>query len=92
MLLLSVPVLLPIILKIGFDPIWFGVFAVKLIEIGLVTPPVGLTVFVVKSVAPQIPLSDIFKGIIPFVMGDLVVITLIIAFPQIVMVLPNHMG
>jgi len=92
MLLLSVPVALPIILAMGFDPIWFGVLAVKTIEIALVTPPVGLNVYVVKGVAPHIPMEEIFRGIVPFILMDVVALALMIAFPQIAMFLPSRMG
>lgn len=91
-LLLSLPVALPVILSLGFDPIWFGVCVVKTIEIAMVTPPVGLNVYVVKGVAPHIPLEEIFRGIIPFIMMDVIALVLMIAFPQIVLFLPNRMG
>ncbi|MBU2497320.1 MAG: TRAP transporter large permease [Proteobacteria bacterium] len=92
MLLLSIPVALPIVESLGFDPIWFGVLVVKTIEIALVTPPVGLNVYVIKGVAPHIRLEDIFLGSIPFLLMDVIVIILMIAFPQIVMFLPNRMS
>jgi tripartite ATP-independent transporter DctM subunit len=92
MLLLSIPVALPIVLSFGFDPIWFGVLVVKTIEIALVTPPVGLNVYVIKGVAPHISMEDIFRGGIPFLIVDVIVLILMILFPQIVLFLPNKMG
>jgi len=92
MLLLSIPVALPIVLSFGFDPIWFGVLVVKTIEIALVTPPVGLNVYVIKGVAPHISMEDIFRGGIPFLIMDIIVLILMVLFPQIVLFLPNKMG
>ncbi len=83
MLLLTVPVVYPLIEAAGFDPIWFGIVAVITVELGLITPPVGMNVFVIKSVAPQIPIQDIFKGVFPFVLSDIVRLGLIISFPAI---------
>lgn len=81
MLLLTVPVVYPLIQSAGFDPIWFGIIAVITVEVGLITPPVGMNVFVIKSVAPHIPLQEIFKGVLPFVIADIVRLLLIILFP-----------
>jgi tripartite ATP-independent transporter DctM subunit len=92
MLLLSIPVALPIIESFGFSPIWFGVIVVKTIEIALVTPPVGLNVYVIKGVAPHIAIEDIFRGSIPFILMDILIIMMMMAFPQIVMFIPNQMG
>jgi len=83
MLLLTVPVVYPLIQAAGFDPIWFGIVAVITVELGLITPPVGMNVFVIKSVAPDIPIKDIFKGVFPFVLSDIVRLGLIIAFPML---------
>lgn len=90
-LVLSLPVVLPIIDNLGFHPIWFGVIVVKTIEIAMVTPPVGLNVYVVKGVAPHIPLEEIFRGIIPFIMMDIIALIFMVAFPQIVLFLPSRM-
>lgn len=81
MLLLTVPVVYPLIIAAGFDPIWFGIVSVITVELGLITPPVGMNVFVLKSVAPDIPIKEIFKGVFPFVLSDLVRLALIILFP-----------
>ena len=81
MLLLTVPVVYPLIESAGFDPIWFGIVTVITVELGLITPPVGMNVFVIKSVAPEIPIREIFRGVLPFVMSDLVRLALLILFP-----------
>ncbi len=87
MLLLTVPVVFPVILAAGFDPIWFGVVTVIAVELGLTTPPVGMNVFVLKTVAPDIPIQDIFKGVLPFVLSDVIRLALLIAAPGIALVL-----
>ena len=92
MLLLTIPVALPVIESLGFEPIWFGVLVVKMVEIALVTPPVGLNVYIIKGVAPHFKMEDIFRGCVPFVMMDLLVIVLLMIFPQIALYLPDTMG
>jgi len=91
MLVLSMPIFFPIITQLGFDPIWFGVLVVLTLEMGLISPPVGINVFIVKSVAQDVPLGRIFKGVFPFWIAMLVALGLIVAFPQIALVLPNTM-
>ncbi|MCP5367739.1 MAG: TRAP transporter large permease [Hyphomicrobiales bacterium] len=81
MLLLTVPVVYPLIESAGFDPVWFGIVTVITVELGLITPPVGMNVFVIKTVAPDIPIKEIFKGVFPFVLSDLVRLALLVAFP-----------
>ena len=81
MRLLTVPVVFPLIEAAGFDPIWFGIVSVIAVELGLITPPVGMNVFVIKSVSPETPIREIFKGVIPFVISDLVRLALLILFP-----------
>ncbi|TGG93375.1 TRAP transporter large permease [Natronospirillum operosum] len=82
MLLLTVPVVFPLAMAAGLDPIWFGIITVITVELGLITPPIGMNVFVIKSVAPKdTKLTDIFKGVLPFVAADAVRLALIIAFP-----------
>ncbi|MGB1090716.1 MAG: TRAP transporter large permease, partial [Oceanobacter sp.] len=85
MLLLTVPVVYPLVEAAGFDPIWFGIVAVITVELGLITPPVGMNVFVIKSVANDIPISTIFKGVFPFVISDIVRLAVIILFPSLVL-------
>lgn len=89
MMLLTLPVIFPAIVELGINPILFGILIVKMIEIGLITPPVGLNVFVVGGIRPDIPLHDIFKAIWPFVLVDILTIALLIAFPRIVLFLPD---
>jgi tripartite ATP-independent transporter DctM subunit len=91
MLLLTLPIIFPLSQALGFDPIWFGILVVIMCEIGLLTPPVGLNIYVVKGVAPHIPLEDMFRGVIPFVLTMFVVIALLIIFPQIALILPDTM-
>ena len=91
MLALTMPTLFPRIVGLGFDGVWFGILTVKMVEVALVSPPFGLNVYVVQGMAPHIRLEEIFLGILPFLVVDLVVIALIIAFPSIVLWLPSMM-
>ena len=89
LVVVTIPIFLPIVMKLGFDPIWFGVIVVLVAEMGVITPPVGVNVFVIKGIAPDIPLRVIFRGIIPF-LGALIIVTIILLFiPQIATYLPN---
>lgn len=88
-LLLIVPVFLPALVSANVDLIWFGIVVVLVTELGLISPPVGMNVFVVKSVMPDIPLGAIFAGVTPFIIAMLVVLALVLAFPQIATMLPN---
>jgi C4-dicarboxylate transporter, DctM subunit len=89
-LVLIVPVVLPIITSLGFDPIWFGVIMIVVGEVGMVTPPVGLNVFVVARYA-QRPLAEVFTGVWPHVLAHLLLIAALVALPQLVLWLPSHM-
>ena len=91
MMLLALPIIFPAVIALGYDPIWFGVIVVKMGEICLITPPVGLNVYVVNSVAPDIPSQEIFMGIIPFLLMDFVTLAFLIAFPKITLFLPSLM-
>jgi len=91
MMVLTVPIVLPIIMTLGYDPIWFGIVMVIVLEMGLISPPVGLNVFVVKGVAPNVPLSEVYWGILPFWFAMGVCVMLIVAFPDIALFLPNTM-
>lgn len=91
MLVLTVPIVFPIILELGYDPIWFGIIMVLVLEMGLISPPVGINVFVVKGVAEDVPMSQIFAGIMPFWIAMLVCVVLLIIFPQVALFLPNTM-
>ncbi len=81
MLLLTVPIVYPLAMAAGFDPIWFGIVTVITVELGLITPPIGMNVFVINSVAKDVRITSIFKGVIPFVISDIVRLALIIGFP-----------
>jgi len=83
MLVLTIPFVFPVAMQLGIDPIWFGVFAVIMAEVALVTPPIGANVFVMRRVAPEVPMEQIFLGVTPFVIGEFVVLALLIAFPGI---------
>ena len=91
MLLLTIPIVLPAVTALGFDPIFFGVLVVRMVEIGLITPPVGLNAFVLKGVAPGIPIGNIFRGCGWFVAVDLVNVAILIAFPAIILFIPQSM-
>ncbi|NWJ25306.1 TRAP transporter large permease [Rhizobium sp. RM] len=91
MLVISVPIVFPVITALGFDPIWFGVVAVIVVEMGMITPPVGLNVFVVRGVAGDVPLKTVFSGVMPFLFAMIVGLLLIILFPQIALLIPNTM-
>ncbi len=88
--LLTIPVFYPLILELGFDPIWFGILVVRVTEMGLITPPVGLNVYIIKGISGT-PMRTVFKGIYPFLIADLCEVILLIAFPQITLFLPNLM-
>lgn len=91
MLILTCPLIVPVVVALGYDPIWFGIIAIKMCEICLITPPVGLNVYVVRSVAPDIPVEDIFRGALPFFLMDVLTVAILIAFPQIILILPTYM-
>jgi C4-dicarboxylate transporter, DctM subunit len=91
MVLIVVPMIFPLILKLGFDPIWFGVLIVIMMEMGMITPPVGMNVFVIAGMNRGVPMSTIFKGAVPFVVTMAICVALIIIFPQIALLLPNAM-
>ncbi|MDA9008517.1 TRAP transporter large permease [Alphaproteobacteria bacterium] len=89
MIILSIPIFFPIVSNLGFDPIWFGVLVVVVVELALITPPMGINVFVIKGLAKDTPLSEIFRGVWPFCIALVLLIVLIIAFPSIVTFLPE---
>ncbi len=91
MVILTIPIIFPVITALGFDPIWFGVIIVMTVELGLIHPPVGMNVFVIKSVVRDVSMSTIFVGVIPFVITDIIRLAILIAFPIISTWLPNHM-
>ena len=91
MILITIPIVFPIVTNLGFDPIWFGVFMVRVGEIGMITPPVGMNVFALSGVIRDVPLYTIFRGVIPFLIADICHVALLVAFPQIALFLPNLM-
>ncbi|MDO8876552.1 MAG: TRAP transporter large permease [Pseudolabrys sp.] len=91
MIILTIPIVFPVIKALGFDPIWFGVIIVMTVELGLIHPPVGMNVFVIKSVIKDVNLSTIFYGVMPFVLTDILRLAILIAFPILALWLPSHM-
>jgi C4-dicarboxylate transporter DctM subunit len=89
LIVVTIPIFFPIVQKLGFDPIWFGVIIVLTGEMGVITPPVGVNVFVIKGIAPDIPLERIFRGIMPFLVALIVFTILLMIFPQIATFLPS---
>lgn len=92
MVLLTIPLFFPIVTSLGFDPVWFGVLIVMIVQIGLISPPVGMNLFVLNALLPGVGLGNIFRGCWPFVLVMIVVLMLLIAFPQISLWLPSLMG
>ena len=89
LIVVTIPIFFPIVEKLGFDPIWFGVIIVLVGEMGVITPPVGVNVFVIKGIAPDIPLENIFRGILPFLVALILFTALLMVFPQIATFLPS---
>jgi TRAP-type C4-dicarboxylate transport system permease large subunit len=90
-MMLTIPIFYPIILSLGYDPIWFGVIIVLVTQMGVITPPVGINVYVVNGIAQDVPLEKIFKGVIPFLLALIVGTGFLVAFPKIVVWLPRLM-
>jgi C4-dicarboxylate transporter DctM subunit len=91
MTILTLPFIFPITTALGIDPIWLGVFIVIMTEVALITPPVGVNVFVMRGIATDVPMGQIFRGVFPFLIGEFVMIGLLIVFPQIATWLPTMM-
>jgi len=91
MIMLTIPIFFPVVQSLGFDPIWFGVVIVLITEMGVITPPVGINVYVVYGVARDVPLEKIFRGVFPMLISLLVCNLLLILFPQIALWLPGLM-
>ena len=89
MIMLTVPIFYPAVVALGFDPIWFGVIIVLVVEMGVITPPVGINVYVVKGIADGVPLETVFKGVWPFLIAEIVMVGILMAFPQIATFLPS---
>ena len=90
--LLTVPIFFPVVLQLGLDPIWFGVLVVMTVEIGLISPPIGMICFIMNNMVKDIGLVNIYKGVLPFMGADFVRLTLLVAFPGISLFLVNYMG
>jgi len=86
---LTIPIFYPVVIAMGFDPIWFGVIIVLVTGMGVITPPVGINVYVVKGIARDVPLETIFKGIMPFLVALIIAVAILVAFPQIATFLPS---
>jgi TRAP-type C4-dicarboxylate transport system permease large subunit len=91
MVLLTIPLFFPIVTALGFDPVWFGVLIVMIVQIGLISPPVGMNLFVLNSLLPGVGLGKIFRGCWPFVAVMVVMLGVLIAFPQLSLWLPSLM-
>ena len=89
MILLTVPVFFPLIVHLGFDPIWFGIIIVVVVEIGLISPPVGMNMFVLRTLLPNVQIGTIFRGVMPFVVADIIRLAILVAFPIISLWLPK---
>ena len=89
MITLTVPIMYPTVVALGFDPIWFGVLIVLVVEMGVITPPVGMNVYIIKGVAPDVPMGKIFKGAAAFLIGMLVLAVLLMVFPALATWLPS---
>jgi TRAP-type C4-dicarboxylate transport system permease large subunit len=88
-LLLTIPLTYPIVTTLGFDGLWYGILAVKMVEIGLLTPPFGLNVFMISGVVKEAQVESVFRGVVPFILAELTVVCLIVAFPELVTWLPS---
>ena len=89
MILLTVPVFFPLVVRLGFDPVWFGILIVVVVEIGMISPPVGMNLFVINALLPHVPTPTLFRGVTPFVIADVVRLGILIAFPGISLWLPS---
>jgi TRAP-type C4-dicarboxylate transport system permease large subunit len=91
MIILTVPIIFPVIKALGFDPIWFGIIIVMTVELGLIHPPVGMNIFVIKSVIDDVKISTIFYGVLPFILTDLLRLVILVIFPILALGLPSRM-
>jgi tripartite ATP-independent transporter DctM subunit len=92
MILLTIPIVFPIVKALGYDPVWFGIIIVMVVELGLITPPIGMNVFVIKGMAKDVPLETIFRGVMPFIVAQIILIAALITFPDIALWLPSTMA
>jgi tripartite ATP-independent transporter DctM subunit len=91
MVLLTIPVFFPVVVHLGFDPIWFGIIIVCVVEIGLISPPVGMNMFVLRTLLPEVSTATVFSGVLPFMWADIVRLAILIAFPILSLWLPSMM-
>ncbi len=91
MILVTLPIFYPVIQKLGFHPIWFGIIVVRVAEIGLITPPVGMNLYVIQGIADKVPMSKLFRGVLPFIAADFVHVVVLVAFPVLATFLPDLM-
>ncbi len=91
MILLTIPIFFPIVQSLGLDPVWFGILVVMVVELGLITPPIGMNVFVIKGMVPEVSLNTIYVGVLPFCVAQVLLIVLIVLFPAIATWLPSTM-
>jgi TRAP-type C4-dicarboxylate transport system permease large subunit len=92
MLILTVPIFYPVVMAMGFDPIWFGVIMVLMFEMAVITPPMGINVLALQSVTREIPLEEMFRGVIPFLLVMMLCVIILIIFPDVALFLPNMVG
>ena len=91
MILLTVPLFFPLIVHMGLDPVWFGILIVVVVEIGLISPPVGMNMFVLRTLLPEVPTGTVFSGVLPFMWADVVRLILLVTFPWLSLWLPSLM-
>src|SRR5204862_2065427 len=91
MILLTVPVFFPLVVRLGFDPVWFGIIIVVVVQIGLISPPVGMNIFVVKSLLRHLTIGTVFRGVLPFNVALVALLAIVVAFPSIATWLPGFM-
>jgi tripartite ATP-independent transporter DctM subunit len=92
LMLLTTPILLPLVSELGLSPVWFGIFLVRAMEIGFVHPPLGMNLYVIQGIAPDVPLGRVFRGVVPFLAADLLHLVLLVVFPVLVLGLPQWLG
>jgi len=92
MILLTIPIFFPLVISLGYDPVWFGIIVVVVVELGLIVPPIGMNLFVIQSVARDIPMTTMYRGIFPFIVVDIIRLAILVLFPWIVLFLPQQMG
>ena len=91
-MLITLPFVLPVIVKLGYDPVWWGIINVVVIELGMIIPPIGVIVFLLHGLAREIPMRTIYRGVTPFIIADLALLTLLAVFPAIALWLPRWLA